>query len=363
MQDSPSTAETIAAFELSAALLERLGGPHGLSARLIRERLSRLAAARNLHRNAAIVALRTGWLAPLSNAAAATEITKRVRRYLTSVWKRRDKFAPAVPSSYLGTPAELLFKIVAFSDERPPGTSMIRRILDEAKTAKIEPLESGARFLLESRPNLKGETVHQDFQAIATLKTMPGFREAEQRATEAEIAARRTHLAAIDRLDADATKAYARQEKRVETAIAKTRAVERELKTATTEALAVQHAVGQERFAYQRERAEHETALLQFDQSPITEFELACFDELERVRKAGQSRESVNVNARTGRADRAVVSNAKSLNARLYAVAASMRQAPELRLIADPRDLPAPIAEMKANRPKIEDLGIGEAAS
>ena len=362
MNAGPSRREIAAALQGSVELLECVGGRHALAAQLLRERVAEMAAARQAHRDKAIVALREAFFPRFSVYAAAPLIAGALARYAASAW-RHERSLPQSPEASRGKLAEALFTIMRLNDDKPVSAATARRALGAAEAAQNRTVEMSGRSRLQCGQQTGTPKMLAYADDIAILTGTADFKAKKARFVEDEIAARRIHLAAIERLDAEATKAYGRQEKRREAAIAKVRAAERELKTVTSEALAVQHAIGQERDAYQRERAEHETALLDFDQCLITEFERACIDELERVRKAGQTSQTLARNERTGRVERSVISNSKSLLARLYAVGASMRLATELRLIADPRELPARIAEMKTSWPTIEDLGTGETAS
>ena len=81
-----------------------------------------------------------------------------------------------------------------------------------------------------------------------------------------------------------------------------------------------------------------------------------CFDEIARAEKALARHEGVHRNARTGKTERFATSNSKSVNARLAAIRLSIRDAaPALRMIADPRQLPAEIEKVIQSWPPIAD--------
>jgi hypothetical protein len=196
----------------------------------------------------------------------------------------------------------------------------------------------------------------EDSKLAAALRDIPEVKAAHARAIEEEIATRRSHLAAIAKLDAQGEKSYAKEEARKAASLVKVRQAERDLQTVIAEYNAVLAGVSSERREREDVRRRHELALLDGDWKVVDLFENDCLTELERVRRSGQSQILSTRNARTGRSSSETVSNSNSVRARLEAVSASFRAAGELRLIPDPHDLPARIAEIKASWPRVDDI-------
>jgi len=346
--------ETAEAIEASAELLERLGAQHVQAARLLRRQLAGVAALRLAHRDRALVALRTTWFRELPTAAAAREIAAFLNRYRASKWRRRDCTLSEPPESYVGMPDELYFKIVALSGDKVPGVAAIRKII--AGTGKILVLESSTHFALASREMEKPPVTYVDAKLAATVKAMPGFQEAEARAIEAEIAGRKQHLDAIKKLDAEGARAFAPEEKRKDLAIAKVRQAERDLRTASVELDAVVQAVYRERLARETARRQHEGALLEGDFAAINTFCRDADVEMERTRKAVVSQEKVVRNRITRQVERWRIGNGASIKRRMAAILESIREAPNLRLLADLREIPDKLAAMRASWPPIGDV-------
>ena len=83
---------------------------------------------------------------------------------------------------------------------------------------------------------------------------MPGFKEAADRAQATSIAERQAHVDAIAKLDADAMREWARQEKTKANSLAKEQDVHRAFKAAAEEHQRVLSAVAWVRLAYERDR-------------------------------------------------------------------------------------------------------------
>ena len=352
MSLEPSRREIAGDLEQSAQLLERLGGRHAHAARFLRERLDGMAASRLAHRDAAILELRTRYFDGLTNNAAAGEIAKMARRYAATRW-RRDRAFTEPRASYVGFPDELLFRIVALSGNKLPGSARIRKILDSARVAKIHALESSRHLALTSARDTRSEDLFVDQSAI--LERLPDYQAAKTHAIEDGIAARRVHVAAIETIDADATKAWPKEEKRKAEAIAKVRRAELDLRTAGAEFNAVAGAVATERHARETARRTHEGALLVGDWSAIDAFVREAQTEYDRTCKAVQWKEIVVRNLVTQRLERQRVGNGHSIKQRCAAIIESIREAPNLRLIADPREIPERLAAMRAKWPPVRD--------
>jgi hypothetical protein len=299
----------------------------------------------------------------LPTAAAAREMSVFLRRYYASAWRRLDCMRDAPPESYIGMPAELYFRVCALSGDKLPGEAAIRKII--AAAGKILALENSSVFALASRPMEKPLVTYIDAKLAATVKAMPGFRQAEARAVEAEIAERSGHIEALKQLDEEATKAFAPQEKRRAAAIARVRQAERDLHLANVELGAVVSAIDSERRAYTVARREHEGALITgADWSAIDAFWDEAMDEYARTQKAVQTYEVTTKNRVTGRVDRQSTGNGRRIKARLRAIMESVHAAPALRLeLADPRELPARLAAFKAAWPPVEDVALLSAGS
>jgi hypothetical protein len=352
-----------AAMEASAELLARLGGPHGLTAALLRRQLDGMAASRKAPRDAAIVALRGEWFSHLSEAAAAAAIAAELRRYAAAAWKRSDRALEAAPLAYLGTAKELLFNILRLSEGKPPGAEAVRKILASARAGKIPALEFTSQLRLDSSRDPRSAPMSfEDPILAAALRDLPEVKAAQARAIDAEIAERRRRLAAIEKSDGEARKAYPKEEAKRSAAVERLRQAERDLATAQRELSAVNAAIAADRNARESERRLNELALLAGDWSAIEQFRLDALDEQERARKHIITRSSFKRNEITGRIEHTAQSNIASVNRRVLAILASIREAPDLRLLADVRELPARLAAIKAGWPPVEDLPDGPLA-
>jgi hypothetical protein len=356
MDMEASRRELAAAMEASAELLERLAGRHALTAALLRHQLGGMAAPRKAHRDAAIVALRADWFAHLSEAGAAAAIAAEIRRYCASAWKRADRSLEETPLSYRGTAKELLFRIARLSDGKAPGAEAIRKILANSRAGKISRLESTCRLRFPPSSASRTAMTFEDHKLAAALREMPEVKAAQARAIDAEIAERRRRLAAIEKINGEAAKAYPKEEAKRSAAVERLRQAERDLKLAQRELDAINASIANDRGARESARREHELTLIVGDWSSIEQFRLEALGEAERTRKAVVSRTTNRRNEITGKIERASQSNYPSVTRRLSAIVDSIRELPDLRLIADVREIPSKIAAIKANWPQIEDL-------
>ncbi len=349
-----------ASLEALAALGARLGSPYGLGAAHILQRLEATAAARLRRRNAALVELRHRWYPEASNNKAAFEISRELMRYEASGWLRRDAQLSEPPPSAIGTVRELQWRALKDSEGGAPGPRRLRQIfaasVDWQQNAL--PIANQTQFHLGLDTPGHSSARSSFLSALPNVelivREMPGFKEAANRAQATAIAERQAHLDAIAKLDAGAMKEWPRQEKTMADSLAKEQDAHRAFRAAAEEHQRVLSAVKSVRMAYERDRGAHEAALIAGDWPEISEFFDTCDREVARAKAAHVSMEQTPKNPLTGRVTRITVGNGRSVSARLVAIYASMREAPQLKMIADRRQLPAAIAEIVESWPAVQ---------
>ncbi len=191
-----------------------------------------------------------------------------------------------------------------------------------------------------------------NFESI--VRATPEFQAATERAHEKTVLERQAHLDALAKLDSAATKAWPSYEKLRAESLAREQEALAALKAAAAEHQRVRAAVAAEQFAYESGRCEHEAALIAGEWPEISDFLETCEAKI-KLAKAAYVRETRSVkNLRTGKTVRLEIANGASIAARVKAICASMREAPDLRLIADRRQLQARFAEIAASWPTVE---------
>ncbi len=188
------------------------------------------------------------------------------------------------------------------------------------------------------------------------IAEMPAFRDAERKAIDREVAERQAHLDALERLAAEAEKSWPRHESLKADAIEKVRAAERGLKFANAELAKVLGAVSAERLAYEITRRHHESALLAGDWPELNAFRDRCNLEITTANQQHESREITSRNLAARMTERVVVSNSRSIGARLTAINGTLRDLESLKLIADRRGLAARLEAVAAAWPKVEPV-------
>ena len=120
---------------------------------------------------------------------------------------------------------------------------------------------------------------------VPIVRELPGFRTAEEKALARTVAERQAHLDAIAKLDAEAVKAYPRQEKVKAEKLAAEQDAIRALKFAQNEYQQTLAAVAPERWACERDRRAHETALIDGEWPDSTLFEIVVSTKSRAPRK------------------------------------------------------------------------------
>jgi hypothetical protein len=348
--------------EAATPLLERLGGPYRPIALALRAWMDGEAVARLARRDAAIIELATRWYGDLSNNAAAAEIAQSLRRYETTTWRRRDALLSDPPPSAFGTARELEWRILREGLGKALGRSRIRQILDESPFANLRLLRLASvppRIRHdEPEPALNAQPkVEEIIRATEIFRATPEFQKAAARAEDKQAAERQARLDAIAKLNAEMEKAWPRHEKLKAESLAREQDAVRALKAASQEHQKTLGAVAAERSTYESERRAHEEALIAGEWPEISEFIDKCYKEMELARAALSTRSYMRRNARTGKAEEVRVSNSKLVEERTQAISRSVRDALDLRMIADRRKLPAAIEEIiESWRPPLADL-------
>ena len=163
----------------------------------------------------------------------------------------------------------------------------------------------------------------------------------------------KAHRDAIATLDVGAGRAYDGQEKRKAAALASRDAARVAFLTAEQQMLKTFAEVAGERLDYEAARRSHEAALLAPEFPEIAEFSRWARDEIDRTNKMIATATTLEKNARTGRERAIVSSNAASIAARTAALRQAIEAAAELRLIADPRQIPERLAALRAVLPAV----------
>lgn len=360
-------AELRASASALAELGARLGAPYAKAASAIRARLAADPGARR-ERDALIVALRRHWFDGLSNNEAAAEIARETARYEATAWRRGDRALSAPPPSAFGTAREHYWRILRASDgpKRGPrrqtlalAARTVREILDAAPIGDQSRFRAPTtrrmlKFKVENTATRSKVNAIPKFEKI--VAEMPGFRDAERKAIDREVAERQAHLDAIERLAAEAEKSWPRHERLKADALEKVREAERALKFANDDLAKVLYAVSAERLAYENDRRQRESALIAGDWPELTAFRDRCHAEITTALQGQESREVARRNPVTGRTERLMVSNSRSIGARVVSINGTLSSFEILKLIADRRDLPARLNALVAAWPKVEPV-------
>ena len=232
-----------ASAEATLDLIERLGGPYRPFAAVLHRALDADRGARLAERNAEILALRRRWFDGLSNREAAAEIAREIAWYEGTAWDRGDNQLTEPPPSAYATAREHYWRVLRASDVLARGprrqdhlalaARSIREILDHA------PIGDQSRFRAPTSRRMvkvkvgnptKGSNVNSVPKFEKIIAEMPAFRDAERKAIDREVAERQAHIDEIERLGAEATMAWPRQEKAKTEALEKVRAAERALR-------------------------------------------------------------------------------------------------------------------------------------
>jgi hypothetical protein len=349
--------DLFSSLEALAVLGGRLGFPYALAAAHILHRIEATAAARLKRRDAALVDLRRRWYHEASDNKAANEISRELMRYEAAAWLRRDAQLSGPPPSAMGTVRELFWWVLKDSDGGAPGPRRLRQIFADAELATNRASNCQARPRLidiRGQPSARSTDLNALPNVESIVREMPGFKEAAGRAQAAAIAERQAHLDAIARLDAAAEKAWPRQEKVKADALAKEQDAHRAFKAAADQHQRALSAVGSERMAYERDRNAHEAALIAGDWPEIRDFFNMCDREVARAKAAHFTQEQTPKHPASGRVTRILVGNGGSVSARIKSIYASMREAPQLKMIADRWQLPAAIAKIVEGWPVVQ---------
>ena len=351
--------DLMASFEALTRLGERLDGPYRLAAAYLRNRLEVTPSARLRRRDALYLELRRRWYSDASNNKAAAAISQELMRYEASAWRRRECQFSEPPVGAIGTARELFWRILKESDGGAVGRARLRQLFDAAPIVTNRRLPINRRSALQLGLDTRGErnalNASPNFELI--VRQLPGFQVAASKAHAEEIAARQTHIDEIAKLDSAAAKAWPRQEKQKAESLGKSNDAHRAWQLALAEHQRVLADVTSERFAYERERNEHEAALTSGVWPEIDGFLEQCDREIERTLAARAVR-GFNVKGK-----HLEFANGRSVGERAGAIRASMREADRLKLIADRRQIPDAIAKIAEGWPRVRDPSPPEAAA
>jgi hypothetical protein len=164
---------------------------------------------------------------------------------------------------------------------------------------------------------------------ISLLLKTPEFTRAIEREKASIVEERRARIAAIERLDDEAKKAWPKQERVKAASQARVDAALEDLKIASIANQNTLAEVARERFAFEHARQTHERALIVGGVPElVAEFEKQCWRAAEAARAS---------------------SNFAAAERRLRAIRASLRDLPRVRCIADPRDIPTELEKLREN--------------
>ena len=348
--------DLMASFEALARLGERLDGPYRRAAAYLGHLLEATASARLRRRDALYLELRRRWYSDASNNKAAAAISQELMRFEATAWRRRECQFSQPPVGAIGTAREFFWRILKESDGGAVGPARLRQLFDAAPIVTNRRLPINRRSALQLGLDTRGErnalNASPNFELI--VRQLPGFQVAASKAHAEEIAARQTHIDEIAKLDSAAAKAYPRQEKQKAESLGKSNDAHRAWQLALAEHQRVCADVTAERLVYERERNAHEAALIVGDWPEISAFFDTCDREIARAKGAHVAMEQSPRNPATGQVTRILVANGGSVSARIKAIYASMRAAPQLKMIADRRQLPAAIAKIVESWPAVQ---------
>ena len=339
-----------------------LGGDSERFGAMIAECLDSLPAARATARNAALVDL-VGTYAGKPWQAANAAATA-LRRYETTVWKRRDRNFASPPLEYESQPQKLaLFAVM--SNGGSVGAKRISQIVAShcTKTAIDGNLTPACGFHGKRSRNSLNQTEAETLNAMTrpndqafldALRAAPVGREIVKAETARTVAERAKLVDALRALDAKAPGDFAKLDKAVSVEVANVRAAEIALKAANDKLRAANFAKSGAVLAYDVERRRLEEALRASPAATlIDEFLRDMRDELDATRKRHDGGYLPIVADLRGVVGMISFGNKESVQRRLNAIHAAIEAAEALRLVADQTGLVEKLAALRAGLPEI----------
>ena len=346
-------AETVVSLRLLAKLGRRLGSDCALAVAAIEAALGEAQQGRLATRDEALVELAALHVDVTSESGAARAVADELRKYAGGAW-RRERALAAPPEVARGTARELCWRALQATDGRVPAVRTVRRIIAHAvgQTSRIVL----ANPLVHDRRVTRGGRGVRDNNVIEILSKSPEFRKAADAAHAELVESRKAHLAAMEKLDAAATRAWAGEEREKATAIAAEKAAFLGWQRAQDELNAVNAKISAARATHDRARREHEFALLNAEVpefAAVEAFREECYEALAATSKARVSSETTSINPSTRAVTRKLSGNGESVKARLAAIRETLRDLSYLKLLPDPRQIADAIDRTRASWPRV----------